>query len=170
MSEALAALIKFGPSITKMATDLVSTSDAAKRNAQLIEFQNSLIGLQSLIASVQQENSTLIRQKSDAEEELKRMKNWEGQKQRYSLAAPFSGCMVMALKKSMSDGQPAHYLCASCFQKDKASILQSREARPRKEGGRVTGSFVCSDCGTEAFTSWMNAVAPEYLEDIMAKK
>lgn len=166
MADAIAALIQLAPSLAKLATDLVSTSDTAKRNAQLIEFQNALIGLQSLIASVQQENATLIRQKTDAEKELKHIKNWEAEKKRYKLAAPFAGCMVYALQSAMSEGQTPHYLCANCFQKGQSSILQSREARPRKEGGRVTSSFVCAACGAEAFTSYMHPVAPQYFEDI----
>lgn len=166
MAEAINALLQLTPGLAKLATDLVSASDTAKRNAQLIEFQSALIGIQSLVASVQQENATLLRQKDDAEEELKRMKNWEAQKQRYKLVAPFAGCMVYALQKTMSEGQPAHYLCAACFQKGQPSILQSTEGRPRKEGGRIMASFACSACRSEAFTGYMNAVAPQFLEDI----
>ena len=165
MADALTTLVQLASSLAKLATDLVSTSDAAKRNAQLIEFQNALIGLQSLIASVQQENATLIRQKSDAEEDLKRMKNWDAQKQRYKLAAPFAGCMVYALQKSMSNGEPPHYLCAACFQKGEPSILQSREAKRTKEG-RDCSLFYCSVCRSEAVTGYMNTVSPQYFEDI----
>jgi hypothetical protein len=74
--------------------------------------------------------------------------------------------MVYALKKDMNECQPAHYLCAACFQNNKASILQSREGKPRKEGGRIFSVFACISCGGEATTRWMNAVAPQYLEDI----
>ena len=131
-ADAITALVQLGPSIVNLATSLITTSDTAKRNAQLIEFQSALIGFQSLIASVQQENATLIRQKSDAEEALKRMKDWDGQKQRYKLVGPYPGCMVFALQREMSDGQPPHYLCASCFQSGKPSMLQGRDGKPRK--------------------------------------
>jgi hypothetical protein len=166
MADALGELIQLAPSLVKLATSLMSTADTAKRNAQLIEFQTALIGLQSLVASVQQDNATLIRQKRETEEELERLKDWDAQKKRYKLAAPFAWCMVYALQKAMCDGEPAHYLCAACFQKGQASILQSMEGRPRKEGGRLTGSFLCPACRAEAFTSWINAVAPQYFEDI----
>lgn len=165
MTDPVAALVQLAPSLSKLASDLVSTSDTAKRNAQLIEFQHALIGLQALIASVQQENATLAREKGDAEEELKRVKDWERQKQRYRLTAPFPGCMVYALQKSMSEGEPAHYLCAACYQKGQASILQSKEGGQRKEG-RVMSSFGCPACRSEAFTGYYNPVAPQYLEDI----
>ena len=166
MSDAVTMLVQLVPSIAKLATGLTSAADAAKRNAQLIEFQNSLIGLQSLIASVQQENATMARQKGDLEEELKRMKDWGAQSRRYKLAAPFAGCMVYALQKAMSEGEPPHYLCASCFQKGQPSILQGREGKPRKEGGRIHSSYFCQACGAEAFSGWMNIVPPNYLEDI----
>jgi hypothetical protein len=167
MADALSALIQVAPSLAKLATDLVSTSDTAKRNAQLIEFQNALIGLQSLVASVQQENATLIQQNRDMGEELKRLKDWDTQKERYKLAAPFPGCMVYALQESMSEGDPPHYLCAACFKKGQPSILQGREGRPLgKDKGYAKGCYACPECGSEASTGYMDYPAPKYLEDI----
>ena len=96
------------------------------------------------------------------------MKNWDAEKLRYKLAAPFAGCMVYALQKSMCEGKTAHYLCASCFQKGQPSILQSVEGG--RKGGAFHSSFACSVCKTEAFTGYANAIAPEYFEDIKPMK
>ena len=49
MADALGALIQLAPSITKLATDLISASDTAKRNAQLIEFQKGMCSILYLI-------------------------------------------------------------------------------------------------------------------------
>lgn len=164
MADAI-SLIQAGASLAKLASDLVSASDTTKRNAQLIEFQHALIQYGALIASVQQENATLVAQKRDAEEELERMKAWSTEKQRYKLAAPFAGCMVYALQKAMSGGEPAHYLCTACYQKGQRSILQAHEGAPKKNAISYS-VFECPACGAEATTPWVNAVAPEYLEDI----
>ena len=164
MTDALAALIKFGPSITKMATDFISTSDAAKRNAQLIDFQNAVIGFQSLIASVQQENATLIQEKRDSEEALKRMENWGAEKKRYKLATPFSGVTVYALQKEMSGGEPAHYLCANCFKQGKQSLIANTTT---KEGWIA---LACSACKFSAQTRWRGIGPAQYAEEITTPK
>jgi hypothetical protein len=167
MADAILTVLTALPGITKLAGEIVALSDKAKSNAQLIEFQQALIGLNSAIASVQQENATLLRQKSDAEEALERMKDWKTQSKRYKLAAPFAGCMVMALQKDMSGGETDHYLCAGCFNKAKPVFLQGREGRPLgKDKGYVRAAYVCPECGSEAFTGYSNVVAPKYFEDI----
>jgi len=160
MADAITTLIQLAPSLAKLATDLIATSDTAKRNTQLIEFQNALIGLQSLIASVQQENATLIRQKSDAEEELKRMKDWDAEKKRYKMATPYSGVTVYAVQKSMSNGEPPHYLCANCFQNRKLSIL----AHSTPKEGFV--AIVCAGCRFTAQTRMRGLGPAKYAEEV----
>ncbi|HKQ25450.1 MAG TPA: hypothetical protein VJT81_13495 [Burkholderiales bacterium] len=160
MTDAIAALIQLAPNLANLAKDLVSASDTAKRNAQLIEFQNALIGLQSLIASIQQENAALIRQKSDAEEELKRMKDWDAEKQRYKMATPYDGVTVYAMQKAMSKGEPAHYLCANCFYGGKRSILANSS---NKEGW---AAIVCAVCKFAAQTRFRALGPAKYAEDV----
>jgi hypothetical protein len=160
MADALAMLIQAGPKLVQLATDLISASDTAKRNAQLIEFQNALIGLQSLIASVQQENATLIQQKRDSEEELKHMKDWNAEKSRYKLATPYSGVTVFALQKAMSNGQPPHYLCANCFSRGEQAHL----AHSTNKDGWV--AVVCSACKFVAQTRWRGLGPAQYAEEI----
>ena len=158
--DALTTLMQVAPGLTKMATDLVSASDTVKRNAQLIEFQNAIIGFQSLISSVQQENATLVQQKRDAEEELKRMKDWDSERKRYKLATPFSGVTVFALQKDMSKGEPPHYLCANCFRQGKQSVIANTT---NKEGWVA---LVCSACKFSAQTRWRGLGPAKYAEEI----
>jgi len=165
----ITALFQLLPSLTKMATDLAAATDATKRQAQLLEFQQALIGLSSKIATVQQENATLRNQKDDAEAELKRMKDWEHQKSRYKLVAPFPGCMVYALQKAVSGGEPPHYICAACFENGKRSVLQGMETGVRRKKDSVGQSlsvYACPECKSEATTDYMNVPRPEYFEDL----
>jgi hypothetical protein len=168
MGESAAALLKFLPNVINLANSLVSATTEAKRNADLIEFQKALIGLQSLIASVQQENATLLGLKHDAEAALERMKDWETEKERYMLAQPFPGCMVYALQEEMSDGEMAHYLCTACFDNGKRSLLQGRENRG-KSGVPAYSSYLCPNpaCKAEAFTKVMNVPPPKYWDETL---
>ena len=164
-----ATLFELIPGLMKLGGEIVASTDATKRQAQVLEFQQALIGLSSKIASVQQENATLRSQKDDAEAELKRMKDWQGEKKRYKLIAPFPGCMVYALQKAMSDGEAAHYICTACYQKGEKSILQGMETGFRRKAGATGHSlsvYACPECKAEATTSYANVPPPQYFEDI----
>lgn len=160
MADAITALVQLGPSLVNLATGLITASDTAKRNAQLIEFQSALIGFQSLIASVQQENATLASQKRDAEDELKQMKDWEGEKKRYQMVEPYSGVTAFAVKKNMNNGEPPHYLCANCFQSGKKSFL----TKSGNKDGWI--AIVCSACKFTSQTRTRGLSGPQYAEDV----
>lgn len=166
MSDPTAGLFQLAANLATMGKEIVTGTDAAKRNAQLIEFQTALIGLNSMVANVQQDNVNLRREKDAAEEALKRMQDWSVTKQRYAMATPFRGCTVFALRKEMSGGEPAHYLCAACFTKGRGSILQGYEGKATKTGGREYGHFYCNECRSEAHTTYMDAPGAKYFEDI----
>lgn len=162
-------------SITAAVTSLRLAGDIAKGlihlntmtevQSKAIELNDRIIEAQHKIFEVNAAQSVLIEKVRELETQVARMRDWDTQKLRYRLAAPFPNCMVYALKKDMSEGQPAHYLCASCFQKGEASILQGREVRQSKEG-RSNASYLCPNCRSEAVTSWFNVPAPQYCEDI----
>jgi hypothetical protein len=137
----------------------------AEVQAKAIDLNEKIIDAQHRIFEANAAQSELVERIRQLEGQITRMKDWDAQKQRYRLATPFPGCMVYALQKSMSDGQPAHYLCTACFQNGQPSILQSKEGRSTKEG-HVHSSFSCPACKAEAFTHWNNAVSPQYFEDI----
>lgn len=134
--------------------------------AKAIELNEKIISAHQQIFTAQTTQTELIDRVRELEGEITRMKNWDAEKQRYELVAPFPGCMVYALKKSMGGGQPPHYLCTSCFQRGQPSILQGRENRTMKGGGIPYSSYSCPVCNNQAFTQWTNVVAPQYFEDI----
>lgn len=148
-----------------IAKGLISLNTMAEVQAKAIELNQKIIDAQHQIFSANTAQTTLVERVRELESQIARMKDWNAQKQRYKLAAPFPGCMVYALQKSMSEGQTPHYFCAACFQNGQPSILQSREGRQTREG-RVRGNFYCPVCKSEAVTGYMNAVAPQYFEDI----
>jgi len=149
-----------------IAKGLISLNTMAEVQSKAIELNQKIIDAQHRIFEANATQSELVERVRELEGQIARMKDWDAQKQRYKLAAPFPSCMVFALQKSMSDGQPAHYLCAACFHKGQPSILQGREGRMPKEGGRIYAAYVCPTCKSEAFTKWMNVTPPEYFEDV----
>lgn len=163
----IAAAVSSLKAASDIAKGLLSLHTAAEVQSKALELNQALIDAQHQIFAANAAQSELIDRVRELEGEIARMKNWDAEKQRYKLAAPFPGCMVFAVQKSMSNGETAHYLCATCFNRGQPSILQSREGRMTKEG-RVFSSFICTACKSEAFTQYMNKVAPKYFEDIGA--
>lgn len=165
MSTIAAALSSFN-ALRNIAQAMIDLRDAQAMQAKILEFNGQLIDAQTKIFSVNEERTTLVERVRDLESQIVRMKDWEAQKQRYELAAPFPGCMVFALKRAMSEGQIPHYLCASCYQNGKASILQGREML----GGGGSAWYHCPICTSQAFTKWSNVEPPQYFEDIKPRE
>lgn len=166
MADATIALLQAIPGVAKLVTEIAGASEAAQRNAQLIQFQNALIGLNSILASVQQDNATLTQQKRDAEEELKRMKDWETEKKRYKMVAAHQGSFVFALKREMSNGESPHYLCANCFKQGKPSILNDLAVNKSDSWH----SWVCPNCPSKNPTGLLGASQTKYAEDFPTPK
>jgi hypothetical protein len=51
--------------------------------------------------------------------ELKEQDEFETEKSRYELYQSREGALVFKLKEDMADGQPQHFICPSCLNKDK---------------------------------------------------
>jgi hypothetical protein len=144
----------------EIAKGLINLHTMAEVQAKSFELGQQIIDAQQQIFAAHAAQTTLIDKVRELEGQIARMKNWETQKQRYKLAAPFSGCMVFALQKSMSGGETAHYLCTTCFNKGQPSILQGKEYADR------SASYYCYICKTDAPTQSGGIPDPEYFEDI----
>jgi predicted SprT family Zn-dependent metalloprotease len=147
-----------------IARGLISLKTMSEVQAKAIELNEKIIDAQHQIFTANVAHSELAERVRELESQLARMNDWEAQKLRYKLAAPFPGCMVYALQKSVSDGQTPHYLCTSCFQKGQPSILQGKEQR-----GGGTAYYYCPTCKSDAITSWSNVTPPQYFEDIKSQ-
>ena len=146
---------------------LMSLHTMTEVQGKAIELNQLILDAHQSLFTAQTAQSSLVEEVRDLKGQIAAMKNWDAEKQRYKLIAPFPGCMVFALQKSMSDGETAHYLCATCFKKGQPSILQAREGRPLgKDKGYAHGCYTCPECGSEASTGYMNVPAPQYFEDI----
>jgi hypothetical protein len=103
-----------------MAKALKDISDTTIRNAAVVELQEQILGAQVAQAALMERVSFL-------EKEVTRFETWEAEKQRYKLERLPPGVFVYSLKQDMAAGEPLHYICQTCCQRGKKSVLHSDE-------------------------------------------
>jgi hypothetical protein len=121
---AIAAAVSALNAAKDIAQAMISLRDAAAFQAKLIEFQSKLIDANSAAFAAQDERSALLERIRDLEKEMAAIKAWETEKQRYQLQEVFPGATAYVLKDNAKDAEPIHWLCATCYQNGKKSILQ----------------------------------------------
>ena len=146
--------------LAKLGTDIASAKDEAERNKLLIEFQKSVIAANFQVATLQQDVSTLKGTIEDLKRDAVRKENWESESKRYVLYKPFSGVVVYALKEGMSNGEPAHYLCANCFNEGQRTLLYFATV----PGNNRDGALACKSCKTFSPTGYRPGGSPQYPE------
>jgi hypothetical protein len=100
-----------------MAKGLKDISDAATRNAAIIELQEKIITAQSAQAA-------LVGRVSDLEKKVASFETWGAEKKRYSLQNVGLGSLAYVLKPDAEPPEHPHSICAECYQHRKKSILQ----------------------------------------------
>lgn len=103
---------------------LVGLKVGAEVNAKAIELQQVVMSAQANAFAAQSQQFTMLEEIRALKEEVARIKAWERQKQRYKLHEPWGSIFVYALKESMSEGEPAHWICTNCYENSSRSILQ----------------------------------------------
>lgn len=122
--------------LVDLGKQFLDVKDAATRQTLIVEFTSKLM-------EAQQHEALLIERIRALEKELVRFENWEAEKQRYELTDVGGGAMAYRLKDSMSNGQPPHDICASCYEDRHKSILKPEHWQPMR--ARV---LICHDCGS----------------------
>ena len=111
----------------KTAADIViglsKLNTIAEVNAKAIELQQVILSVQSSALSAQSEQFTMLEQIRALEKELAQIKAWEETKQRYQLVTPYPGFFTYALKREGAGTEPAHYICARCYEDSRKSLL-----------------------------------------------
>ncbi len=146
--------------IVKLVQVLNQASTSPEIKAQISALYDAIITGQQRAFEDHLVKQALLEEKSQLEKELAKVKAWEIQKQRYQLVVPFSGCTVYALKKSMSNGEPPHYICANCYQDGKCSMIQHTKTKDRWI------VLSCSACKSEGHTGFSGIGPAEYAEDV----
>ncbi len=84
---------------------------------KLIDAQQVVFELQQAVGALREENLALG-------EENRRLRDFDGQRERYELQALGANALVYSPKKHLQPDAPAHHLCVQCFESAKRSVLQ----------------------------------------------
>ena len=93
-------------------------SAVSEVNTKLV--QATVVALASL-----EKQSALNSEIANLKNKLREVEDWEGQMKRYKLHVFPTGALAYALQPGMEQGEPIHYLCASCVDKKQKSTLSA---------------------------------------------
>ncbi len=115
------------------------------------EINAKLMQATGVALASQDKQSSLASRVAELENQLRELENWKSESQRYQLTRFAFGSYAYSLKPGMENTEPPHYLCATCMNQRKKSILQpSSEAFLR-----------CSLCHDKIQTSHLTPVRIE---------
>jgi hypothetical protein len=140
--------------IAKAAIDL---RDANLLQNKVIELNRIIIAAQSSAIDAKAEQFDLLERIRSLEAELRGVKEWDAEKQRYKLTSFVPGAVAYVLKRSEANGEPGHALCANCYQKGFKSMLQSNGS-----GALYEHAYRCPACKFEIKTRGHET--PEYAD------
>lgn len=143
----------------QIAIGLMNLKSTTEVQAKAIELNQQILAAQHELFAANASQSALVERIRELERQVMQMKDWEAQKQRYQLKAPFARSLVYALQKAMSNGEPPHYLCTRCYEDGKRSILQNALSSQWTV-------FACSICKTQVHTGWLGQIPAKYAEEI----
>lgn len=118
--------------------------DLAKLGDMRVELLAQILAAQQGALAAQADQSAMLEHVRTLEKEVARLQAWESEKQRYKLKPFGPGSFAYALKESAQGDEPAHWICASCYEHGKKSILQ---ATSRLEARRRI--YRCFECNAE---------------------
>ena len=129
------------------------------KKGSTIEAQEQIMSLREGALELQEENQEFKNKIQKLEEKLKSIDAWTKEIGRYVLVSPWGGpAQAYALRKSESDGEQPHLLCANCFHSSKRVILN-----PTKKASWVI--MVCPSCRSALDTGYRGIGPPTYAED-----
>lgn len=113
---------------TKTALDIAKAAHELSNFNELVaalsEVNAKLMQATAVALASQEKQSELTDEIAILKDKIRKNEDWEAQMQRYQLIQFPTGALVYAVKPGMEQGQPTHYLCASCVDKRQKSTLQ----------------------------------------------
>lgn len=107
------------------------------------ELLNILLSVQANALAVQANHQELLIVKDDLEKKILEFENWSETVRQYELKEVAPGVFVYSCKTPVNSSEPAHWLCAKCFQEKKVHIIQLDH-----ESAGVRHYF-CPNCSTK---------------------
>lgn len=126
-----------------IATTIKNITDDIELKAKTSELYNSMISLQNGIMSMQAENHSLLQENQALSKKLMEIETWEKEKSKYSLQEICPQVFVYASDETDENSEPPHWICATCYNQGKKSILQLSKKV-------VSGHYyICHECNSE---------------------
>ena len=123
----VAAVVGSLKTVQQMASGLFELRDKALIQSRVIELNQAIIDAQSS-ALLAQETEALLRQEiRSLKSQIADFEAWEATAQKYELKELMPGHFAYTLKSSMKGSEPAHQLCANCFQQRQNVIMDQAE-------------------------------------------
>ncbi len=119
----LAASLTAAADITK---GIVGLRDTTIVQDKVIELQGVILSAQSSALTAQSEQFSLLERLRTLEEKVINFEEWDAEKQKYELKQVYSGAFAYVLKPEASGGEPPHWLCTTCYENNRKSVLQAQ--------------------------------------------
>lgn len=135
------------------AMGLLKTLNAASNQAAInevkLELQARLFEARDALSAAQDAQATALERIRELEQEIVKLKDWEGEKQRYELKEVASGSFAYSLKSTMAGAEPPHWICPKCYQDGVKSILQKEPGSLTKTQLNIPTTYACARCPTK---------------------
>lgn len=143
----------------KVSTDLTK-SMLGIRDAQLVrekavELTAEIMSAQASAMTAQAAQSELADRVRDLEKKIVELENWNREKQRYGLTEIATGVFAYAVKLEEQGSEPAHHICAGCYQNGRKSVLQKEMRNPGRNA-----LLICHACKAELITAGSRGIEP----------
>lgn len=136
--------LKAAMDITK---GLNAAAGAVALNDAKIGLQSAILDAQSSLLAAQETQTANLRRIEQLEQEIVGLKDWSAEKERYHLVDVWRGAMAYMPKPGMENGEPAHWLCATCFNHGRKSFMQFKGQDRSPSGGNMdSASYACDTC------------------------
>lgn len=140
----------------ELVAGIVKAKNQSDVTAKAIELQSVIIGLQSAIFDTRDVLSSLQEENRQLKESAMRREHFSSDMTRYALTPIRPGSVAYALKQSMSNGEPPHYVCANCYQNGKKVMLTCGESKER------WFAFMCPLCKVAIATGYRSPSPAKY--------
>ncbi|MCH7889618.1 MAG: hypothetical protein IIA00_10135 [Proteobacteria bacterium] len=126
MNNWLSAIMDPLKSAGETAKGLIDIRDTVKFGNAVIELQAQIMDAQQGASAAQARESALAEEVRNLKARMAEFEAWDADKQRYKLHDFGGETFAYILKEGESNGEPAHRICAHCYQQGHRSILQFR--------------------------------------------
>lgn len=140
----------------ELVTGIVKAKNQSDVTAKAIELQSVIIGLQSSIFDTRDALSSLQEENRQLKESAMRREHFGSDMARYALTPIRPGSVAYALKQSMSNGEPPHYICANCYQNGKKVTLSCGAYK------ELWYAFICPTCKVAIATGYRGPSEAQY--------